>query len=109
MKRSLLTFLLLLYLTWIASAGAAPAAPVVVEAAQTHTLQQDLMLDGKDVLEIRGTAEKPCTLVGNRHRTRSGTAWTGSLRIVHCTIRDLGGLPQRTADGLVSAPGAAAI
>ena len=43
--------------------SAAPAAPVVVEAGQTHTLAEDLVLAGADTFEIRGTAEKPCTLV----------------------------------------------
>jgi hypothetical protein len=66
------------------------------------------VLDGDDVLDVRGTPEKPCALVGNRHRIRSGSKWTGSLRITHCTIRDLGGLPKRAADGRVSGPGAAA-
>src|SRR5262249_13168194 len=74
----------------------------------THALPKDLVLDGDDVLEIRGSREKPCVLVGNRHHIRSGPKWTGSLRITHCTIRALGSLPRRAASGLVSRPGAAA-
>jgi hypothetical protein len=50
----------------------AAAGSVVVEAGQTHTLTADLMLNGGDVLDIRGTPEKPCALAGNRHRIRSG-------------------------------------
>lgn len=85
------------------------ATTIVVEAGQTHELQADLVLEGDDVLEIRGTSQRPCTLVGNRHRIRSGSKWTGSLKINHCTLRELGGLPKRTAEGLISGPGIPAI
>ncbi len=97
--------LLSLALSWLGSAPAVRAAPLIVEAGQTHTLREDVILNGNDVLEVRGTPQKPCVLVGNRHRIRSGDKWTGSLRITHCTIRDLGGLPRRTADNLVKGPG----
>ncbi|MFO0970127.1 MAG: hypothetical protein U0793_31640 [Gemmataceae bacterium] len=86
----------------------AHAAPLIVEAGQTHTLSDDLVLDGADVLEIHGTQEKPCVLLGKRHQIRSGAKWTGRLAIHHCTIRELGGLPKTGADGLVSGPGLAA-
>src|SRR5262245_56339387 len=36
------------------------AAPIVVEAGQTYTLTEDLVLNGADTLEIKGTADKPC-------------------------------------------------
>lgn len=68
----------------------ASAAPIVVDAGQTHTLQADLVLNGDDVLEIKGTADKPCVLAGNAHVIRSGAKWTGSIRITHCTIQKLG-------------------
>jgi hypothetical protein len=100
-----LAFILLLSLTTVASPGAALAAPILVEAGQTHTLRDDLVLNGDDVLEVRGTPEKPCILIGNRHRIRSGAKWTGALQITHCTIQSLGGLPTRAADGLVGGPG----
>src|SRR5579872_1751189 len=80
----------------IVPALVASAASIVVEAGQTHTLNEDLVLSGPDTLEIKGTADRPCTLVGNRHRVRSGTNWTGSLTITHCTIKDLGGLQKRS-------------
>jgi hypothetical protein len=89
----------------LVSLPAARSASFVVEAGQTHTLREDFVLNGSDVLEVRGTAEKPCVLVGNRHRIRSGDRWTGALRITHCAIRNLGGLPRRTADELIKGPG----
>src|ERR1044071_1323157 len=84
------------------SPSLASAAPVVVEAGQTHTLTEDLVLNGADTLEIKGAAEKPCTLVGGRHRIRSGNNWTGSLKITHCPVKDLGGLQKRSdSTGLI--------
>jgi hypothetical protein len=68
--RNLLT--LSLALSWLGSASTARAAPLVVEAGQTYTLHEDVILDGDAVLEVRRTPEKPCALVGNRHRIRSG-------------------------------------
>src|SRR5262245_20529091 len=100
-----LPVILSLALPWLGSPSAARAAPLVVEAGQTHTLQEDVVLNGDAVLEVRGTPEKPSVLVGNRHRIRSGDNWTGSLKITHCTIRDLGGLPRWTADDRVQGPG----
>jgi hypothetical protein len=100
-----LIVILSLSLAWLGAAPAARAAVLVVKAGQTHTLHEDVILNGDDVLEVRGTAEKPSTLGGNRHRIRSGDKWTGSLKITHCTIRDLGGLPRRTADDRVQGPG----
>jgi hypothetical protein len=100
-----LPVILSLALLWLASPSAAGAAPLIVEAGETHTLREDVTLNGDDVLEVRGTRDKPSVLVGNRHRIRSGDKWTGSLKITHCTIRDLGGLPRRTADDRVQGPG----
>jgi hypothetical protein len=68
-----------------------------------------LVLDGDDMLEIRGTAEKPCVLAGNRHRIRTGDAWTGSLRISHCTLKELGGVAKRNQQGQVKGSGAPAL
>jgi hypothetical protein len=103
-----LIVILSLVLPWLGIASAARAAPLIVEAGQTYTLHEDVILSADDVLEVRGTPEKPCVLVGNRHRIRSGGKWTGSLKITHCTIRDLGGLPRRAADDRVQGPGEAA-
>src|SRR4051812_4803780 len=85
----------------VLSPSPALAGPVVVGAGQTYTLDEDLVLKGDDLLDVQGTPEKPCILVGNRHGIRSDGKWTGSLKIAYCTIRDLGGLPRRAADGLV--------
>src|SRR5262249_27003128 len=94
-----------LALAWLGFASGVRAAPLIIEAGQTHTLNEDIILNGDDVLEVRGTAEKPSVLVGNRHRIRSSARWTGFLKVAHCTMRDLGGLPRRAADDRVQGPG----
>src|SRR5437763_1871137 len=89
LRNLLITFSLAL--AWLGFVSGLPAAPLIIEAGQTHTLKEDIILNGDDALEVRGTAEKPSVLVGNRHRIRSGAKWTGCLKITHCTMRDLGG------------------
>jgi hypothetical protein len=95
----------LLLLAAFALASPAFAAPTV-EAGNTLTLKEDLVLTGDDSLEINGTADLRCTLVGNGHRIRSQGKWTGSVRLRHCDVRQLGTAPTFTADGkrLASAP-----
>jgi len=70
----------------------------VIEAGQTLTLKEDLVLTGDDVLEIKGTADKRCAIVGNGHRIRSKGKWTGSVRIRHCDVRGLGAPAKLTDD-----------
>ena len=62
----------------------------VYPAGDTLNLQQDLVLSGDDTLEINGTADKRCQLVGNHHAIKTKGDWTGSIRIRHCDIRQLG-------------------
>jgi hypothetical protein len=103
------TYLTFLCCFALVAVPAARGESLVVEAGQTHVLKGDLVLTGGDSLHIRGTAEKPCILIGNRHSIRSSGKWTGSIAVTHCTLRDLGGLPARTADGLVKGPGTSAV
>jgi hypothetical protein len=70
----------------------------VIEAGQTMMLKEDLVLSGSDVLEIKGTTDKRCTIVGNGHCIRSACKWGGSVRIRHCDIRKLGAPPKLTDD-----------
>lgn len=75
------------------------AAARTVEAGQTLALKEDLVLTGADVLEIRGTSDRRCTLLGNGHRIRSEGLWTGTLRIRYCDIRHLGAPAKLSDDG----------
>jgi len=62
----------------------------VVEAGQTLTLTEDLVLSGADTLEIRGTPDRRCVIVGNGHRIRTQEKWTGRAKISSCDFRGLG-------------------
>lgn len=84
------------------------AGTKTVAAGETLQLREDLVLTGDDVLEIHGTAEKPCTLLGNQRRIRSDAKWTGSIKITHCTIQKLGEPARRAGNGQVTGPGASA-
>jgi hypothetical protein len=62
----------------------------IIEAGQTLTLTQDLVLSGGHVLDIRGTADRPCTIVGNGHQILTQPGWTGRIKISRCDVRALG-------------------
>ena len=62
----------------------------IVAPGGTLSLDHDLLLSGDDALETNGTAEKPCTLVGNGHQIKTKGKWTGHVKATHCTFRQLG-------------------
>ena len=62
----------------------------IIEAGQTLTLTEDLVLSGSDTLDIRGTPDRRCVIVGNGHRIRTQEKWTGRVRITSCDVRSLG-------------------
>ncbi len=74
-------------------------ADQTIEAGQTLSLKEDLVLTGADSLEIKGTAERRCTLLGNGFRIRSKGQWTGSVRIQYCDVRGLGAAAKMAEDG----------
>lgn len=90
-------FLAACALVALSPAPAAVTGPLV-EAGQTLTLKEDLVLTGDDVLEVKGTSEKRCTIVGNGFRIRTKGNWTGSVRIRHCDVRGLGAPAKLTED-----------
>jgi hypothetical protein len=66
------------------------AGDTVLEAGQTLTLTEDLVLSGSSSLEVRGTADRRCAIVGNGHAIRSDGKWTGRLKITECDVHGLG-------------------
>src|SRR5262245_10699742 len=80
-----------------------PSRPVladhIVEAVQTLALKEDLVLTGAESVDIQGTPERRCTLLGNGFRIRTKGPWTGSVRIRHCDVRGLGAAARLTDDG----------
>jgi hypothetical protein len=79
---------------WAFTAPCVRAEVKKIEAGQTLALKEDLVLSGNDSLEVQGTMEKRCTLTGNGFRIRTKGGWTGSVRIAHCDIRQLGAAPK---------------
>lgn len=99
MCRPIVTAGLLLVFVLVALLPASASASQTIEAGQTLSLKEDLVLTGSDVLEILGTAEKRCTLLGNGRRIRTDGEWTGAIRIHYCDVRRLGALPTFSAGG----------
>jgi hypothetical protein len=66
------------------------AGDTILEAGRTLDLKEDLVLRGPDVLEVRGTPERRCTIVGNGFSLRSAEKWTGRLKLDACDVRGLG-------------------
>jgi hypothetical protein len=62
---------------------------LVVEPGATMNLSGTFVLSGNDVLEIRGTPDKRCTIIGNGHQILSHL-WKGRASIKYCDIRGLG-------------------
>jgi hypothetical protein len=62
----------------------------VVEAGETLTLSQTYVLSGNDTLEIRGSADQRCTILGNGNQILTQRGWRGRVSIVNCDIRGLG-------------------
>jgi hypothetical protein len=62
----------------------------IVKAGETLTLTEDLVLEVRDSLDVQGTPQQPCVVVGNGHSIRTAEKWTGRLRLVHAELRGLG-------------------
>lgn len=71
-------------------AATTAAASRTIRAGQVVGVSEDIVLSGDDVLEVQGTAERPCRLDGNCQQIRTAGDWTGSIRISHCEFRGLG-------------------
>jgi hypothetical protein len=70
--------------------GQAAAASRTLKAGQVMAISEDVVLTGDDVLDVEGTADKPCRLDANAQQIRARADWRGHIRIVHCEFRSLG-------------------
>src|SRR5438105_14047868 len=68
----------------------ASAASRTLAAGQVLGVSEDLVLSGDDVLEVNGTAEKPCRIDANAQQIRSAPDWCGHIKVKHCEFRSLG-------------------
>lgn len=82
--------LLLSLLVAASWSGTVHADGLTVKAGKTVALSSDVLLGATDVIEATGTADAPCTLVGNGYTIRTPEGWTGRIVIRHCTVLGLG-------------------
>src|SRR5262245_14644009 len=68
----------------------AAAASRTLAAGQVLGISEDLVLSGDDVLEVNGTAEKPCRIDGNTQQIRTAADWRGHIKVSYCQFRGLG-------------------
>jgi hypothetical protein len=61
-----------------------------VAAGETLTLDADLVLGADDSLDVAGTADKPCSIVGNQHQIRTAENWKGRINLAHARVKGLG-------------------
>ena len=82
--------LAILFLLLATSTDRVVAASKTVAPGQAVGMSEDIVLSGDDVLEIKGTAERPCRLDANNQQIRTKGDWTGRIVIRHCEFRSLG-------------------
>jgi hypothetical protein len=70
--------------------GNGSAAPRTLAPGQILGVSEDMVLSGDDVLEVNGTAEKPCRIDGNGQQIKTAADWRGRIKVTHCEFRGLG-------------------
>ena len=78
--------------------GPGRTASRTLKAGEVLGVSEDLVLSGDDVLEVRGTAERPCRLDGNGGQVRSLPGWRGHVKVAHCEFRGLGSARKAALD-----------
>ena len=75
-----------------------PADARTLQPGERLAISEDFILSGDDVLEINGTAEKPCRIDGNGNGFKTAGKWTGRIKVTHCEIRGLGSAAKPAFD-----------
>src|SRR5947208_17145721 len=70
----------------------------ILKAGQIVGVSEDIVLSGDDVLEVQGTAEKPCRLDANNQQIRTLPDWKGRIKIQYCEFRSLGNAKKPALD-----------
>jgi hypothetical protein len=86
-------------------AGAAAAASRTLQPGQVLGISESIVLSGDDVLEVKGTAEKPCRIDANGQQIRTAANWKGRIKVSHCEFRGLGGSKLAALDLTASGKG----
>jgi hypothetical protein len=89
----------------IASTEPVHAASRILKPGQVVGVSENIVLSGDDVLEVNGTAEKPCRLDANTQQIRTQPDWTGWIKIKHCEFRGLGTATKPALDVAATADG----
>ena len=74
------------------------AASRILKAGQVLGVSEDLILAGDDVLEVHGTADKPCRIDANAQQIRSTADWRGHVKVAYCEFRSLGSAKKPALD-----------
>ncbi len=74
------------------------AASRTLKAGDVLGVGEDIVLTGDDVLEIEGTAQKPCRLDGNATQVRTADGWRGRVLVRYCEFRGLGSASKPALD-----------
>ena len=78
--------------------ASARAASRTLKAGQILGVAEDLVLSGDDVLEVQGTAARPCRIDGNGQQIRTRGDWRGRVKITYCEFRGLGSARKPALD-----------
>lgn len=70
--------------------ASASAASRTLTPGQVLGMGEDMVLAGDDVLEVNGTAEKPCRIDANCQQIKTAPDWRGRIKVSHCEFRGLG-------------------
>jgi hypothetical protein len=68
----------------------ARGASRILKAGQVLGIGEHIVLAGEDVLEVKGTPQKPCRIDANGQQIRTADGWRGWIRISQCEFRGLG-------------------
>jgi hypothetical protein len=85
--------------------GTVSAASRTLQPGQVLGVSEDLVLSGDDVLDVRGTAERPCRIDANGQQIRTAPDWTGRVSVSHCEFRSLGSAKKPSLDLTATADG----
>jgi hypothetical protein len=83
----------------------ARAASRILKAGQVLGMGEDIVLSGKDVLEVHGSADKPCRIDANAQQIRTTADWRGHIKVAYCEFRSLGSAKKPALDVTASQDG----
>lgn len=87
----------------------ARAASRTLRPGEVLGVSEDLVLSGDDVLDLRGTPERPCRVDANGQTIRTRGDWTGRIVARHCEFRGLGSATAPALDLAAAGDGEAIV